>query len=144
LAHDKATLPVLADFTIHTRDTIRFSDTDKIGHVGNASFPVYLDTGRSELTHGGNDDLADDDCHFVLARVEIDYVGEINWPGEIVGGLRVLGIGNSSILVDQALFQNGVVKAQARSTIVQVNRTTRMSEPLSERAKTRLALFKAD
>jgi acyl-CoA thioester hydrolase len=138
LARDKGALPVQADYTLHTRDTIRFSDTDKFGHVGNTAFAVYLETGRSALTHGGSDDLADAGCHFVLARTEIDYLGEISWPGEIASGTRVASIGNSSFSVEQTLFQNDVIKAQARSTLVQINRATRASHPLSARAKRQL------
>jgi acyl-CoA thioester hydrolase len=133
---------MLDDFALNTRDTIRFSDTDKFGHVGNTAFAVYLETGRSALTHGGSDDLADAGCHFVLARTEIDYVGEINWPGEIVGGSRVASIGNSSFVVEQALFQNEVLKARARSTLVQINRETRASHSLSSRARARLKTLK--
>jgi acyl-CoA thioester hydrolase len=142
LAKDSGALLVLDDFALHTRDTIRFSDTDKFGHVGNTAFAVYLETGRSALTHGGSDDLADEGCHFVLARTEIDYLGEISWPGEIVGGIRVASIGNSSFSVEQALFQNDVLKAQARSTLVQINRATRASHLLSERAKHQLEALK--
>jgi acyl-CoA thioester hydrolase len=142
LKRDKGLAPVHADFSLHSHDTIRFSDTDKFGHVSNATFAVYLETGRSILTHGGSDDLADEGCHFVIARTEIDYLGEINWPGEVTGGLSVSGVGNSSFAVEQALFQNDVIKAQARSTIVQINRETRASHPLSERAKSRLEMLK--
>jgi acyl-CoA thioester hydrolase len=142
LARDKGALPVQADFTLLTRDTIRFSDTDKFGHVGNTAFAVYLETGRGALTHGGNDDLADASCHFVLARTEIDYLGEISWPGEITSGTSVASVGNSSFSVEQALFQNDVIKAQARSTLVQINRATRASHPLSERAKRQLEALK--
>jgi acyl-CoA thioester hydrolase len=142
LKRDRTTTPAQADFSLHSRDTIRFSDTDKFGHVSNATFAVYLETGRSILTHGGSDDLADEGCHFVLARTEIDYLGEINWPGEVAGGIRVSGVGNSSFSVEQALFQNDTIKAQARSTIVQISRDTRAPCLLSVRAKGRLETLK--
>jgi acyl-CoA thioester hydrolase len=135
---DSGAQPRLEDFPFHYRDTIRFSDTDKFGHVSNATFATYLETGRSNLTHGGNDDIADSGCHFVLARTEIDYLGQINWPGEIHSGLRIFAIGKSSVSVEQALFQNDVIKARAKSVLVQIYQKTGIPRSLSERARRKL------
>ena len=42
-------LPNLGDFPIHSTDKIRFRDTDQLGHVNNAVFSTYFETGRAEL-----------------------------------------------------------------------------------------------
>ena len=133
--------PQLSDYPIHASDKVRFSDTDKFGHVSNAVFAVYLETGRGEFLHGGNDDLADPGCHFVLARTEIDYLSEIHWPGEVQSGLAVEKIGRSSVTFQQSLFQDGKLCAAATSVLVHFDAQTRSSKPLSDKAKTRIGAF---
>lgn len=131
----------LEDYPLRSIDKVRFSDTDKFGHVSNAVFGVYFETGRGELLHGGADDLADPGCFFVLVRTTIDYLAELNWPGEIASGTRVLTIGNSSLSVEQALFQNGKYCASATSTLVQFDPKTGKARPISAQARERLSRF---
>ena len=129
----------LSDYPYRTTDKVRFSDTDKFGHVSNAVFGVYLETGRGEVLHGGADELADPGCQFVLARTEVDYRAQLFWPGEVESGLIITKLGGSSMTVEQRLFQEGRLCAEAVSVMVQVDAETGKPHPLSDRARARLA-----
>ncbi|WP_068071587.1 acyl-CoA thioesterase [Novosphingobium lentum] len=131
----------LESYPLITGDKVRFSDTDRFGHVSNAVFGVYLETARSELLHGDADDLADPGCHFVLARTEIDYLHELVWPGEVSTGLRILKLGRSSLTAEQGLYQHGHRCAQATSTLVQVDPATKSARELSESVRARLGFY---
>jgi acyl-CoA thioester hydrolase len=53
-------------------------------------------------------------------------------------GNRVFKVGRSSITFEQALFQDGRITATAKTVVVQMNETTRQSEPLNDAAIERL------
>ena len=45
--------PLLDDFVALSREKLRYSDTDRQGHVNNAVFSTFLETGRVELLFTG-------------------------------------------------------------------------------------------
>ncbi|GAB2182722.1 acyl-CoA thioesterase [Roseibium sp. LAB1] len=123
-------------FPLRAADKLRYGDTDRQGHVNNAVFATFLETGRVELLY--NDALADDGAAFVIARLELDFLAEVNWPGDVEIGTAVLDVGRSSFKLFQKVFQDGRAVAQAVTVIVQMNESTRKSQPLSEHARKRL------
>ena len=66
-----------------------------------------------------------------IADQTLNFHAEINCPGRVDIGTRIAKIGRSSITFEQALFRNGRMHATAKTVIMQMNETTRRSEPLS-------------
>ncbi|MCF4129997.1 acyl-CoA thioesterase [Methylobacterium sp. SyP6R] len=132
---------ILTDFPLRTTDKVRYADTDRQGHVNNALFATFLETGRVAVLYDPGLPLAEPGSAFVIARLELDFRSEITWPGEIAIGTRVESIGRSSIELRQALFQNDRCAALARTVIVLMDEATRRSRPLSTAAVTRLSAF---
>jgi acyl-CoA thioester hydrolase len=139
---DRPPLPELSDFPIFTTEKTRFGDTDAFGHINNAVISSYLESGRSELLRNDGDIVAAAGCHFLLARVEIDFRGELNWPGEVVVGSRVAKIGRTSLGFDQAIFQHGDCRVVSRSTIVQVDTRLKTAAELSPAARAHFAILR--
>ena len=73
-------------YPVLTTDTIRYGDTDCQGHVNNAVFSTFIETGRSEILYRQQPPVYPEGTQFVIARLEIDYLREILWPGEVVCG----------------------------------------------------------
>ncbi len=132
------TEPTLDDFAFKTRDKLRYGDTDRQGHVNNAVYSTFFETGRVELLHVG-EAPPPKGAAFVLARIAIDFRREVNWPGEIVIGTGVEKIGTSSIRLRQALFQNDRFCASAETVIVLMDEATRRSTPLPGEMRERLS-----
>ncbi|MCM8612949.1 thioesterase family protein [Accumulibacter sp.] len=136
---DVETIPLaearIDDFALRTYEKLRYADTDRQGHVNNAVFASMLETGRVELLYNPDRPLADEQCSFVIARLTLDLHAEITWPGRVDIGTRAARIGRSSITLEQGLFQNGQRAATASTVIVQVNDTTRRSQPFSAIAR---------
>jgi acyl-CoA thioester hydrolase len=132
------TRPGIEDFAVTTTDKIRYRDTDRQGHVNNAVFSSFLETGRVEVLYNPAAPLTSEGGSFVIASISLEFFREITWPGEVVIGSRVTKVGRSSVRLDQALFQNDVCVASAETVIVQTNDATRKSMPLSEEAVARL------
>jgi acyl-CoA thioester hydrolase len=128
-------LPKLEDFPLQTFDKLRYVDTDRQGHVNNAVFASFLETGRVQFLYDGQKALASDNATFVIARLEVNFIAEVNWPGEVMIGTGITRVGNSSMHVFQGLFQDGRCVATATTVIVQMNEATRKSHPLSDKAR---------
>ena len=88
-----------------TSVTIRFGDEDRLGHVNNAAYAVWLESARVgyfESLYAPKQGL-----DTVLARLLIDYVQETRFPGEVEIGSRLLSMGNKSIRSGYGVFRNG-------------------------------------
>lgn len=106
-------------------DTIRYSDTDMVGHVNNLAFAAYCETGRTRFMHEFPKPLVGKDAQTVIARLILNFLGEAHWPGEVEVGTGVIAVGNSSMTLGQGLFTEGRCFATAESTIVMIDQATR-------------------
>ena len=137
-AMDDTVAPALDEFPIRTTDKVRYADTDRQGHVNNAVFATFLETGRVEVLYDPAGPLHDEDAAFVIARLDLHFRSEINWPGSVEIGTRVARVGTSSVTIHQAIFQHDACAATAETVIVHMDEATRRSRPLSDRAIERL------
>ena len=123
-------LPRIEDFPIRVSDIIRFADMDRQGHVNNAVYPTYFETGRVLRIYDPEDGLQIEGCTTVLARIEIDFLKELRWPGTVEIGTGIAEIRRSSYVFTQAIFHDGACSARARSTMVLIDRASRKARPL--------------
>src|ERR1700686_4049257 len=135
-------LPKLGDFPSRTHEKLRYGDTDRQGHVNNAVFVTFLETGRVAMLEAGERPAREAGFSFVIARLVLDYRAEIFWPGTVEIGTAVKAIGNSSTTFIQALFQGDKCVATAESVLVQVDNETHRSAPLSATARAFLEQLK--
>ncbi len=120
----------LADFPARTHDKVRYADTDRQGHVNNAAFATFCETGRVTFLFDPERPLYPSGTAFVIARLVLDFRAEIRWPGTVEIGTRVERIGSSSFTLKQALFQETRLVATAETVIVLMDEETRRSTPL--------------
>lgn len=121
-----------ADFPLTTTDKLRYSDTDRQGHINNAVFATFFETGRVEIISQIDRHSEVSDREFVLARITIDYLQEVHWPGTVTIGSRISRVGTSSLTVEQVIFFDETVCARAESVMVQIRTSTRRSEPFDD------------
>jgi acyl-CoA thioester hydrolase len=127
-----------SNFPQKTYDKLRYADTDRQGHANNAVFSTFFETGRAEIVYNAEFPIMDDNCSFVIASMQVDYLLEIKWPGIVNIGTCITKIGNSSIRLYQQLYQEDQCVAKAETVIVQVDNATAKSKALSENVKTKL------
>ncbi|WP_028660743.1 acyl-CoA thioesterase [Nocardioides insulae] len=137
-------LRALDDYPLVTFDKIRFADTDPMGHVNNATLATFLETGRVEMLHPDGGSLAEPGCGWVIARLAVDFVGELRWPGNVHIGTGVTRVGSSSVGLEQVLVAGEDVVARAETVIVQFDETSRRPEPLGEATRERFARWRLD
>ncbi|WP_420733641.1 acyl-CoA thioesterase [Brevibacterium luteolum] len=121
-----------ADFPLTTTDKLRYSDTDRQGHINNAVFATFFETGRVEIISQIERHAEVTDREFVLARITIDYLQEVHWPGTVTIGSRISRVGTSSLTVEQVIVVDEAVCARAESVMVQIRTSTRRSEPFDD------------
>ncbi|MCX2745471.1 thioesterase family protein [Mangrovivirga sp. M17] len=125
----------LEDFPIKSYDKLRYADTDRLGHVNNAVFSTFLETGRVEFFFNSSNPIVSKETSFVIASLKLDFVKEVHWPGQVEIGTGVIKIGNSSIVLFQMIFQENICVAKAETVIVQTHKEKKGSHPLSDQAK---------
>jgi len=128
-----------AAFTLWTHDKLRYADTDRQGHVNNAKFATFLETGRVSFLYDPAAPLAPPGCEFVIARLTIDFRAELRWPGEVDIGSVIRTVGRSSATIGQGLFVGNQCVAAAETVIVLTDTTTRRSTPMPDALRARLA-----
>jgi acyl-CoA thioester hydrolase len=134
--------PKLADYPHKVTDTIRFGDLDPQGHVNQAVFLTYFESGRVGMFRDPDFGIGAPGLTYVLVRMEVDYMKELHWPGSVDIGTGVTEFGRSSFKVAQAIFRDGAVHAMGRATLVCMDKTTRKATPLPQPAIDRLSQWK--
>ena len=138
----RKTPPRLADYPHRATDIIRFGDLDSQGHVNNAVFATWFETGRVAMFRDGDLGIGVANATYVLVRQEIDFLRELHWPGNVVVGTALAEFGRSSFTVTQAVFAGDECAAAGRATLVMLDTTTRRPRPLTPEAIARLEQWK--
>jgi acyl-CoA thioester hydrolase len=116
--------------------TVRWRDSDGLGHVNHAVFLTYLEEGRDAFY-----DHAFSDTVYVVARIEIDLRHEV-----LVQDRRVTvqivpeRLGTSSLTTrETVLTAGGEVAAEARVVTVRWDADKHRSAPFTEAERARIA-----
>ena len=135
-------LPQLEDYPHRASDIVRFADLDPQGHVNNAVFSTYFETGRVAMFREPDLGIGTPGKTFVLVRQEIDFLAELRWPATVEIGTAIASFGRSSFTVAQVVFRGDVCAAAGRATMVFLDLATRRPEPLPEEQIARLRPYK--
>ena len=111
---------MIDEFRHRTRLEVRLGDLDPFGHVNNAVIATYVEQGRvlylRDVLGTGVDPVS---MPFILARLEIDYVSQVQFTDAVEVGSRVDWIGRTSIGMSHLLI-NQETRELARSEAVLV------------------------
>lgn len=127
-----------ATFNSWVTHTIRYNDQDPVGHVNNAAMATFLEQGRTALMYPLISKFGGPHLDIVLARITIDYLKELTFPGSVDIGARISRIGTKSLFLTHGVFLaepevNDVCVATGECTLVFFDKQTRTSaEPTPE------------
>jgi acyl-CoA thioester hydrolase len=88
-----------------TRIPIRYNDLDTLGHVNNTATTVYLEQSRCEMLYPLIGDARKPEIDLVVARIVIDYLKELTFPGVVEVGSVVTYVGTKSFRIAHGLFR---------------------------------------
>jgi len=117
----------------------RYGDTDRQGHINNAVFATFCETGRVMFLMAGDVSLVPSGHEFVLVRQTINFRRELQWGDGVEIGTDVSHVGNTSFTTIQAMFRGEECVATAESVLVLLNgctrKATRLPDDLREKLK---------
>jgi len=120
------------NYPVNVTEKLRYNDTDRQGHINNAVFATLCESGRCAFLYDPGNPLVSEEAQFVIAKLTINFLGEMNWPGEVVIGTGVARIGRTSFGLTQGLFVDQQCVATCESVIVLMDVDTRQSTALPE------------
>jgi len=106
-------------------DVLRFGDTDAIGHINNATFSVFCESGRVSFFNAKLIPVRQEGAYFVIARLTINFKAELHYPGRVRTGTWVTRMGSSSITLEQVILCEDRLAATAESVCVRMEEATR-------------------
>jgi acyl-CoA thioester hydrolase len=120
--------------------SVRWRDTDALGHVNNAVYLTYLEEARDAFYL-----RALGDPIYVVVRLEIDFRAEVRHAHRTVRvKIAVERLGTTSLTTHETLrTADGAVAAEAHVVTVRWDQDTRTAVPFSDDQRGRLAEFAA-
>ena len=116
-------------------EKLRYCDTDRQGHINNAVYSTLCESGRVEFLYDSTQPFIQIGTQFVIVKLGINFIEEMNWPGEVIVGSGVSSVGRSSFNMLQGIFLSGNCMATSESVIVLLDEKKRKSTPLSQATK---------
>ncbi len=96
---------------------VRFGDQDPLAHVNNVAIAAYFEHARcTQLIPALRASGAGTST--VIARITIDYLSEIHFPGTVDVGLRITRGRNKSFVISSGIFNGQACSATSEAVMV--------------------------
>lgn len=97
-----------------TEIQVRFSDTDALGHLNNASYAAYAETARLDFLAKFGIGVSS----IILAQLAIEYKKQILLGDPVSVRTRAVFLGNTSLTLEQYIVSREQIAARIRSVVV--------------------------
>ena len=123
-----------------SREILRYSDLDPVGHVNNNAYGQLVENARTllfddaqKISGLNSKELQNKD--WVIRRLEFDFLKELRYPGEVSVGIAVTRFGNSSMIVHHGVFSKDYCAATAMGVSVYFDLSKRASTTIPRAIK---------
>jgi acyl-CoA thioester hydrolase len=116
-----------SDYSHWTSVSIRYSDQDPMQHINNVAITAFLESGRAGLFGHMFSETPLQLQGLVLARLTVDYLREITFPGSVEVGGMLAALGDRSMTTRYAIFQRDTCCVVSESINVFFDPKTRRS-----------------
>ena len=125
---------------METTVTVRFSETDLLGHVNNTSYFIYLEEARLHFLKEMEHELRVRDWTFILASTKCDFLSQAYFDQVLKIETTVSKVGTKSFQLEHSISckQTGIPIAKGHAVLVQFNFDKQESEPIPELLKAKL------
>lgn len=86
---------------------LRYQDLDPLGHVNNSAMPLFFEQARTEFFEPLLRGEGRSGLDTVIARVIVDYLSEILYPGSVDIGMTCTRIGTKAFTLAHGVFTKG-------------------------------------
>jgi acyl-CoA thioester hydrolase len=123
--------------------TVRFGETDALGHINNASYFVYLEEARIRFFEKLGYKMDAGNWNFILASTKCDFINQGYFNQALTLKTYVSKIGNKSFQLKHEITDsstNGLI-ARANGIMVYFDFENQRSEPLPDRLRESLMYY---
>ncbi len=110
----------------------RFTDTDALGHINNVSILAWFEAARRPIFEIFIPTLNPKKWNLILARIEVDYLGQTYYEKEVEMKTYFEKVGNSSMTLIQEAYQDGVTVVRGKAIMVHFDYETNKSVVIPE------------
>jgi len=115
-----------------------FNETDALGHINNTVVPKWFENARIPIFKVFTPDLNPGDWHLIVVKIEVEYTAQITYQQDVEITTSVGHIGNSSFVVEQAVYQSGTLCAKGKTVMVHFDYQEQKPTALSDCQKQQL------
>jgi acyl-CoA thioester hydrolase len=124
---------------------VRWGDMDALGHVNNAMYFRYAESGRIAYftTVGADSGLDGSGEGPILADIQCSFLGQVRYPAQLEIGTRTAKLGTKSFTIEAGMFIAGedAPVATSRAVVVWFDYVNQRSAALPHALRTRVLEF---
>lgn len=123
----------------------RFLETDALGHINNNTYGVWFEAARDPFFKLFMPKTNIKEWNLVMAHSSFDFLKEVFWGEDVVVKTGISKIGNSSVELIHAVYQNEKLCTTGKCIMIYYNFKTRESMKIPEEIRVKLEkhLFKS-
>lgn len=105
----------------------RFLETDALGHINNNTYGVWFESARDPIFHIFMPKVDVKKWNLVMAHSSFDFLKEVFWGKEVIVKTGISKIGNSSLELCHAVYQEGKLCTTGKCVLIHYNFVTKES-----------------
>lgn len=125
--------------------TVRFGETDALGHVNNVSYFIYFEQARVEFFKALGYGVGQKGLNFVLVSTHCDFLSQAYFDQELTIDTSVTKIGNKSFHLEHIITHNKTCEriAAGYSVVAILNEDKNKAMPISSELREKLAEYES-
>ena len=116
----------------------RFFETDALGHINNTVIPVWFEKAREPVFRLFTPDLNVNNWKLIIARISVDFLGEIFYGEDVEIHTGLAKIGNSSMTIRQEVWQRRECRARGDAIMIHYDYGKSQSITIPDSIRTQL------
>ncbi|GLQ32414.1 acyl-CoA thioesterase [Litoribrevibacter albus] len=116
----------------------RFCETDALGHINNTVVPMWFEQGREPIFEFFVPSMKPEDWNLIIARIEVDFLAQLEFRHEVEIKTWLAKIGNSSMQVTQEVWQQGQCCARGSAALIHFDYGTNTATAIPEDIRVQL------
>jgi acyl-CoA thioester hydrolase len=105
----------------------RFLETDALGHINNNTYGVWFEAARDEIFHIFMPKVNIKEWNLIMAHSSFDFLKEVFWGKEVLVKTGITKLGNSSIELCHAVYQEGKLCTTGKCVLIHYDFNTKVA-----------------
>ena len=119
--------------------TPRLYETDALGHINNATIAAWFEVVRVRFLESMAEASPDIVKSWILASVQIDFVGETFYGADVTAKIVEASIGNSSFTLQCEMEQGGKQTVRGKAVLVHMDPQSKSPARIPDSLREKLA-----